>query len=94
MSERLTMTVEMRVTPAQALALHSMFLYWNRLSGIGSSRDVGFHVDGDGNFHPKCKISFSDNLPKLTDEMQRKAVVHEHDGDRTYDFDSIAWGLH
>lgn len=47
MAERLEMTVKMQVTPAQALALQAMFQHWNRLASWGSSRMIGFFVDGD-----------------------------------------------
>lgn len=91
--ERLTMTVTMQVTPAQALALQAMFDYWNQLSGLGGSREVAFYADGDGNFHPKCQYLFSEKLPELTPEMRTKAVIRDNHGDRLYDFDPVAWML-
>ena len=93
MMDRVKMTVEMDVTPAQGLALKAMFEYWNQLSGWGSSRDVAFHCDGDGNFHPKCKVEFDQELPELTEELRTAAVVTETNGDRVYDFDPIAWRI-
>ena len=87
------MNVTMNVTPAQALTLKAMFDYWNQLSSWGSSRKVGFYADGDGNFHPKCQITFSEELPELTDELRRAAIAEESDGDRLYDFDAVAWRL-
>jgi hypothetical protein len=93
MPERTKMIIEMEVTPAQGLALKSMFEYWNKLSNMGSSRQVAFFVDGDGNFHPKCQMRFSDPLPDLTDELKRLAVVEDKNGDRVYDYDPIAWKL-
>jgi len=97
MSNRITMTVTMEVTIPQALALQAMFKYWNFLSAIGSSRSVGFFVDGDGNFHPKCKMSF-DNLngqylPELTEELEKLATIADNHGDKTFDYDGIAWKL-
>ena len=91
--DRIKMTIEMEVTPAQGLALEAMFEYWNLLSSIGSSRKVGFFIDGAGNFHPKCKVKFDGEIPELTDELRKKAVVKDHGGDRTYDFNNIAWQI-
>lgn len=93
MNERIKMLVEMEVTKAQGLALKAMFEYWNTLSNIGSSRDVAFYCDGDGNFHPKCKVIFDGNIPELTDELRKLAVKTEHNGNRFYDFDNIGWKL-
>ena len=95
MAERLEMTVKMQVTPAQALALQAMFRHWNRLASWGSSRMIGFFVDGDGNFKPKCDMSFSEPLPALTDELEKAAIASD-DGHGTlnFDFDGVAWRLH
>lgn len=60
---------------------------------MGSSRDVAFVADGDGNFKPKCHVEYSRIVPSLSDEMRKAAVAHERDGNRTYDFDRIAWLL-
>lgn len=93
--ERITMHVDLQVTLPQALALKEMFEKWNRLSGIGSSNYVSFYVDGDGNFHPKIKVSFSHPLPEFTEEQL--AEIHKLAPSRTdelkYDFDSIGWYL-
>lgn len=91
--DRIKMTIEMEVTPAQGLALQAMFEHWNFLSNIGSSRDVGFHVDGDGNFHPKCSVKFDSNIPELTDEFRKISVIKDKNGNRVYDFDPIAWKI-
>lgn len=93
MSERVKMTVEMEVTIPQALALQSMFKYWNLLANAGGSREVAFTVDGDGDFKPRCNISFDGDVPELTDEMREMAVVKDKYGDKTYDYDPIAWHL-
>ncbi|HMW85390.1 MAG TPA: hypothetical protein PLY42_11645 [Nitrospira sp.] len=95
MAERLEMTVKMQVTPAQALALQAMFQHWNRLASWGSSRMIGFFVDGDGNFKPRCDIAFSEPLPVLTDELAKAAIASD-DGHGTlnFDFDGVAWRLH
>jgi hypothetical protein len=92
-AERSKMVIEMEVTEPQALALKAMFEYWNHLGSIGASRRVGFYVDGDGNFKPNCKVQL-ESKTELTDEMRDMSVVEENDGDRTYDFDPIAWKLH
>lgn len=55
---------------------------------------VSFYVDGDGNFHPKCKVTTDQEIPELTNEMKQRAIVADDHGDRSYDFDSIAWMLH
>ena len=95
MSDRIKMKIEMEVTVPQALALQSMFKYWNYLGNVGSSREVAFYVDGDGNFKPRSNISFESDvdLPKLTDEMEKISIVKDKGGDRTYDYDPIAWHL-
>lgn len=84
------LTVEMQVTIPQALALTAMFKYWNTLSSWGASREVGFFVDGDGNFHPKCEVTTDKPIPELTEEMRKAAVVKEWDDNRVYDYDPIA----
>lgn len=89
--DKLTMTVTMQVTPAQALALQAMFDYWTQLGAMGSSREVGFYCDGDGNFRPKCQYLFSAELPELTAEMRKSAIIRDNNGDRLYDYDPIAW---
>ncbi|MCD6434904.1 MAG: hypothetical protein J7L15_00725 [Clostridiales bacterium] len=93
MSERIKMTVEMEVTIPQALALQSMFKYWDFLSDVGGSREVAFYVDGDGNFHPKCFVSFDEDIPELTDKLEKLAIRKDNGGNRVYDFDSIAWSI-
>ena len=95
MSERIEMTVKMQVTIAQGLALKAMFEHWNKMSSWGCSRDISFHVDGDGNFHPKAEISFNGEIPKLTDELSKKAISNnDANGNLGFDFDAIAWALH
>ncbi len=93
MSKKIKMRIEMDVTVPQALALQALFGYMNYLSNIGSSRDVGFFADGDGNFHPHCEITFDGEIPELTKELQELAVKSDHGGDRVYDFDAIAWKI-
>lgn len=93
MPDTVKMTVSMDVTIPQALALQAMFKYWNYLSNIGASRKVAFYVDGDGNFHPKCDISFDKNMPSLTEKIEEISVVSDENGNRVYDFDPVAWSL-
>lgn len=91
--DRIKMTIEMQVTPVQGLTLQAMFEYWNQLSAMGGSRKVGFFVDGDGNFHPKCNVKFDGEIPELTDGLRQKAIAKDQGGDRVYDFDNIAWEI-
>lgn len=84
----------MEVTAAQALALKAMFEYWSYLGNIGSSRMVSFMVDGDGDFHPNCVITTEKEIPELTDELKKLAVVEDKDGARKYDYDNIAWKIY
>lgn len=88
----------MDVTVPQALALSEMFKYWNKLGNHGSSKEVAFFVDGDGNFKPNCQIVTSDKLPDITDEVKASAMgeIKAVDGSRviTFDFDPIAWSFH
>ena len=95
---RIKMTVELDVTVPQALAMQAMFNYMNQLSSLGGSRVAGFYADGDGNFHPKAKCSFSEEIPELTEEMRAASAIElkDHvncgsDGDRYFDYDPIAW---
>jgi hypothetical protein len=94
MTDKIKMRVEMEVTKPQAVALQAMFTYWNQLSSMGSSRNVTFFVDGDGNFHPKCDVSFSKRMPLLTSKIAEMAVVEDNDGNRKYDYDLLAWKEH
>jgi len=67
---KITMNVKLQVTISQAVAMKEMFERWNFLSNIGSSRHVSFFVDGDGNFHPKVEITFSEGMPDFTEEQK------------------------
>ncbi len=93
MAERIEMLVRMQVTVPQALALQAMFKHWNYLASVGSSRNVAFYVDGDGNFKPKCKVTFSADVPALTPEMETAAMTVQRGDARMFDFDAIAWML-
>lgn len=100
MTDRVTMNVAMQVTPAQGVALQAMFDYWAACGRVGSSRKVTFYVDGDGDFKPDCQVTFNDPAGifpilsgQLREETAAKAVVEDHDGDRVYDADGVAWLL-
>jgi hypothetical protein len=87
---KVKMTVSMEVTIPQALALQAMFEYWNSLAAMGSSRKVGFYIDGDGDFHPECKIKFSKKIPPLSDEIKKITIASgERSGDLMFDYDGI-----
>ena len=98
------MVVKMDVTIPQALALQAMFAHWNRLAGMGASREVAFYADGDGNFHPNCEVSYSEELgftKEEWDELHQLARVYYEDSGKDrfnepmalFDFDSIAWRI-
>lgn len=90
-NNKIKMTVTMDVTIPQALALKSMFDYWNSLASMGSSREVAFYVDGDGNFRPNCLIETSAPIPEITPIIRKKAVASDNGhGDLMFDFDNIA----
>ena len=94
-NERVEMTVKMQVTPAQGLALQAMFEHWNKMASWGTSRNISFYVDGDGNFKPNAEVTYSEEIPELTDEMRKKAAYDEKgNGDVSFDFDPIAWMMH
>lgn len=89
MADRITLQVEIgNLTEPQAMAIQEMFGMWMQLSGIGSSRNVSFFADGDGNFHPK--ISVDGRAP-----TRCEIGGHWDKSEDTYsiDFDEIAWAL-
>lgn len=92
-NETVNLTVSMKVTIPQALALKAMFEYWNQLSNLGSSREVAFYVDGDGNFHPQCKVTTDVELPELTEVLKKIIVRRDVNGSRLYDYDGVDWYL-
>ena len=94
MSDRTEMTVTMKVTPAQGLALQAMFDHWNKMAAWGCSRPISFYVDGDGNFKPEAKVEFKGSIPKLTERLRKKAVCFDRGNEELhFDFDSIGWAL-
>lgn len=100
-SRKIEMTVTLNVTIPQALALQAMFDHWNSLSSVGSSRQVSFYVDGDGNFHTHAQCKFSEEIPELDDHLRHLAELSEdgsgvdHCGSpiASFDFDAIGWVL-
>ena len=55
----------------------SMLKYMESLGGMGSSREVSFYADGDGDFRPK--FEFDESLPSDV------KPTRDHNGDRFYD---------
>ena len=94
MTNRVKMKVEFDVTPAQGLALQTMFEHWNKMAAWGCSRKIAFYVDGDGNFKPNSKVEFDGDVPELTDELREAAAIEGTEtGDVLFDFDPIAWKI-
>lgn len=93
------MQVTFDVTESQALALQSLFEQWNSLGGMGSSRWTGFYADGDGNFHPRCKIKYKHGIPrKLNDDIIKAGEIDHKQfgtskGSFFVDYDGIGWKL-
>lgn len=97
--EKVKLTVTMDVSAPQAYALMEMFNTWNRLSQMGSSRYVAFFADGDGDFHPKCRVETDPVLPEMPKEQIQNCRVEKkahHDiiADIAIDYDAIGWSLH
>jgi len=95
------------VDQAQAIALKKMFKYMEYLGNIGSSRMCSFYADGDGNFRPKVKIDYPEELPEVKEisgiitleDIERakednKRVIQTYEGDFAIDFDSIGWKIY
>jgi hypothetical protein len=79
----------MDVTIQQALAIKAMFEYWNHLIDQEVNGNVGFYVDGEGGFRPNCEVTTNKELPELTDQIRKAAIVEEECRDRIYDFINI-----
>jgi hypothetical protein len=103
---KMIITLE-NVDQAQAIALKKMFEYMEYLGNIGSSRLCSFFADGDGDFHPKVSIEYSEELPDvpeingiLTFEeineayVNNRKIINTCEGDFVIDFDSIAWKIY
>ena len=86
--QTLTITIE-NVSQAQAIAFKKMFKYMETLGHIGSSRMCSYFADGDGEFHPKIKIDYPEELPEVKD-----ITGIESTGDFVIDFDEIAWKIY
>lgn len=82
-----------KLTHAQALAVEEMFATWQTLSSQGSSRMVGFLVDGDGNFHPEITINGQQPSHEPLAVVMEPNFFKERDGRIDIDFDAIAWKL-
>ena len=100
-SRKIEMTVTLNVTVPQALALQAMFDHWNSLSSMGSSRQVSFYVDGDGNFHTHAQCKFSEEIPELDNHLRDLAELSDKNSSTdwagspmaSFDFDQIGWAL-
>ena len=92
---KVSLTVQIHnLTVSQLLTLKEFFKYWEYLGKIGSSREVAFYCDGDGNFRPTIEFKQSSKVPELTDVEKQLTIKHDHNGDRLYDFDNLAWSFH
>lgn len=81
----------MEVTEPQALALQSMFNYWNYCGNAGHDATVGFYAFGCCDFHPECVVSFDKEIKTLTPEIEKIAVRHHNwVCERVYDYDPIS----
>lgn len=58
-----------------------MLQYMEDLGNMGSSRNVCFHADGDGDFNPTFEFSRLDGGPMPNAAEPER----EHDGNRFYD---------
>lgn len=103
MADKIKFTVSMDVNISQAIALKAFFDEWTKLGKQGSSRYVGFYVDGDGDFKPNCEVNF-ENMEQYSDnKFQEMALIYDgRKSDYTapsttsielFDFDNIAWYL-
>ena len=75
----------MDVTVSQAIVLKKMFEFWNTCGSTGMSRTVGFMVDGDGDFDPKCIITTNKQLPELKEPMK----INEDADPIDFDYDIL-----
>ncbi len=103
--ERIDMTIELSgLTVAQAIAMKDMFDMMRKLGSLGSSRFVGYYSDGDGNFRPKPKYTFSAYSNEIEEWADPRNVDPLDNGNESWgnwkndmylvDFDPIAWRLH
>ena len=93
MNKKIKMTIKMDVTIPQGLALQAMFEDWNLHSSIGKSKRISFFCDGDGTFHPNCKIMFNKKMPLLTDKLRKLTIVKNTHQEIVYDSDPITWEI-
>jgi hypothetical protein len=76
-NEKKKFTVECEMNERWIPHFLGMLKYMQQLGSLGSSRNVTFYVDGDGDFHPK--FSWPADLPEPAKS------ISERNGDRTYD---------
>ena len=74
------------LTKAQLLALYQYFKNWKRLCNIGSSKNMSFFVDGDGNLHPDIHMK----LPGYITVDEILLAKECYGGKSEIDFDKIA----
>ena len=70
-------TIEVEMEDRWVPHFLSMLKYMQRLGGIGSSREVTFYSDGDGDFRPKFQWNVC--LPSDAEP------INDDDGNRFYD---------
>jgi hypothetical protein len=81
------------LTKPQALAIEEMLAWWQRLGSWGSSRNVTFFADGDGNFRPQITVDGRKPEFKGSELCGEKTFRPKDGGDINIDFDPIAWAL-
>jgi hypothetical protein len=89
---RVSMSITIdNLTEAQRLAIVDMLAMWQVLESVGSSRDVTFYVDGDGNFHPDIRV---DGVPPKACGSAEEVQARWRGDQYRIDYDEIAWKLH
>ena len=81
------------ITKAQAITLVKMAKIMEWCGRVGTSRNVTFFADGDGNFRPKVSYEASKDISyteKLAMDLEIWEAQDEHK-DFKLDFDSVAW---
>lgn len=79
MSKKKTFTIECTMEERWIPHFLGMLKYMEQLGSQGSSRQVTFVSDGDGDFHPKFNWDDEYDLPPVA------KPVRDNDGNRTYD---------
>lgn len=81
------------ITKAQAITLVKMAKIMEWCGRVGTSRNVTFFADGDGNFRPKVSYEASKDISyteKLAMDLEIWEAQDDHK-DFKLDFDSVAW---